>query len=128
MTALVLESAKPVIRRSFGEGVLSCVQFQREDAEYLAFGQAAHSFFAAYFLLCHASGEETRHTDVARLASEAWARTHGLDQERFGEFHELCENFASMHLANLETLLHVEHTLTLDVGDLLLTCTLDRID
>jgi hypothetical protein len=128
MTALALESAKAVIRRSLAESLLTCTEFEREDGEQLAFGTAFHSFAAAYILLCQSSGEETRHTDVARLSSEAWARTHGLLQSRYSEFMELCERWASSHLANLETLLHVEHTETLDVGFAILTATMDRID
>src|SRR5579859_661464 len=128
MTALAIESAKPVIRRSLAEGLLSCVQFQREDGEQLAFGQALHSFIAAYTLQCQAAGEETRLTDVSRLASEAWARTHGLLQSRWQEFLDLCQHFAESRPAQLGTLMHVEHTITLDVGFAIVTCTVDRID
>jgi hypothetical protein len=128
VTALALERDKPVIRRSLAENLLTCTEFEREDGEQLAFGTAFHSFAAAYILLCQSSGEETRHTDVARLSSEAWARTHGLLQSRYGEFMELCESWATSHMANLDTLLHVEHTETLDVGFAILTATLDRID
>lgn len=118
-----------VIRRSLAENLLTCPTFVREDNEVLAFGQAAHSFFAAYFLQCRAANEETRLTDVTRLAGEAWARTHGLQQGRFAEFMQLCEFFALTWEAGLETLSHLEHTETLEVGeDLLLTATMDRID
>lgn len=119
---------KPIIRRSLAEGLLSCVQFKREDSEQLAFGQALHSFIAAYTLKCQATGEETRMTDVAPLASEAWARTHGLQWSRWEEFLELCTHFADTHEASLSSLLRIEHTFTHDVGFALLTCTVDRLD
>jgi PD-(D/E)XK nuclease superfamily protein len=125
----VIEVAqKPVIRRSLAEGLLSCVQFTREDGEQLAFGQALHSFIAAYTLLCQAKGEETRLIDFSRLAAEAWARTHGLKQSRWQEFQDLCQHFAETRPASLSSLLHVEHTLTLDVGWAILVCTVDRLD
>ncbi len=99
-----------------------------DDGEQLAFGTALHAYIAAYTLLCKASGEETRFTDVSRLASEAWARTTGLLQARWSEFMDLAEHFAESRPANLDTLMHVEHTLTHDVGWAVLTCTVDRID
>ncbi len=130
MTALAIDvqNGRQIIRRSLAESLLTCTEFEREDGEQLAFGTAFHSFAAAYILLCQSSGEETRHTDVARLSSEAWARTHGLLQSRYSEFMELCERWATSTLANLDTLLHVEHTETLDVGFAILTATMDRID
>jgi hypothetical protein len=129
MSAVTLQPAqKPIIRRSLAEGLLACTQFEREDGEQLAFGQALHSFIAAYTLLCQASGEETRRTDVARLANEAWARTPGLLQSRWQEFMDLSEHFAETRPAQLETLMHIEHTITLDVGFAILSCTVDRID
>lgn len=128
MTALHVLPERPIIRRSLAESLLTCSVFEREDGEHLAFGQAFHSFAAAYTLQCQATNEETRQTDVARLGSEAWARTHGLLQSRYSEFMKLCESFAATHLANLDTLMHIEHTETLDVGWAILTCTLDRID
>lgn len=126
--ALAIESSKPIIRRSLAEGLLSCVQFVREDSEQLAFGQALHSFIAAYTLQCKAIGEETRLVDVYRLASEAWARTPGLLHSRWTEFVDLCQHFAETRPAELATLMHVEHTVTLDVGFAIVTCTVDRID
>lgn len=128
MTALSLVPDRRVIRRSLAEGLLSCTDFQREDGEQLAFGQAWHSFAAAYTLQCQSTREESRQTDVARLAREAWERQPGLDLSRYDEFMELCDYFAASHLANLETLTHIEHTDTLDVGFAILTCTYDRID
>jgi len=128
VTALAVESSKPIIRRSLAEGLLSCVQFKREDGEQLAFGQAVHSFIAAYTLQCKATGEETRLVDVGRLASEAWARTPGLLQSRWQEYMDLCQHFAESRPAQLQTLMHVEHTITLDVGFAILACTVDRID
>lgn len=128
MTALALESAKPVIRRSLAESLLACTQFEMDDGEQLAFGTGLHAFIAAYTLLCKEAGEETRFTDVSRLASEAWARTAGLLQSRWTEFMSLCEHFAETHPSELGTLMHIEHTLTHDVGWALLTCTVDRID
>lgn len=119
---------KPVIRRSLAESLLACAVFQREDGEHLAFGQAFHSFAAAYTLQCQATGEETRMTDISRLASEAWQRTPGLLWARYAEFLRLCEDFGATHQAGLATLMHVEYTETLDVGWAILTCTLDRID
>jgi hypothetical protein len=117
-----------IVRRSLAENLLSCVRYQREDSEVLAFGQAAHSFFAAYKLQCMATGEQTRLTDVARLAAEAWARTHGLDQNRYAEFMRLAEQWASARPTDLDTLMRVEHTETLDVGFAILTGTMDEID
>jgi len=128
VTALALQPDKPVIRRTLAENLLSCSVFEREDGEILAFGQAFHSFAAAYILQCQATNEETRLTDVPRLAAEAWQRTHGLLQSRFAEFINLCQGFAESHMANLGTLMHLEHTETLDVGWAVLTCTIDRID
>lgn len=128
MTALHVLPERPVIRRSLAESLLTCAVFEREDGEHLAFGSAFHSFAASYTLQCQATNEETRHTDVTRLGSEAWARTHGLRQGRYAEFMKLCDYFASTRTANLETLMHVEYTETLDVGWAILTCTLDRID
>lgn len=119
---------KPVIRRSLAESLITCPAFVREDGEQLAFGQAWHSFAATYILQCKATHEETRQTDVARLAAEAWIRTPGLLHSRLQEFIRLCERFAESHFANLETLTVVEHTETLDVGDMILTGTMDRID
>jgi len=128
LTALALQSDRPVIRRSLAESLLACTQFVMDDGEQLAFGTAIHAFIAAYTLLCKSSGEETRFTDVGRLAAEAWSRTEGLDQGRWPEFMALCEHFAETHPAELSTLMHVEHTLTHDVGWALLTCTVDRMD
>ena len=128
MTALHVMPERRIVRRSLAENLLSCVRFQREDGEMLAFGQAAHSFFAAYKLQCMATGEETRFADVDRFAAEAWARTHGLDQARYAEFMQLCERWAGGRLVNLDTLMHVEHTETLDVGFAILTGTMDEID
>lgn len=119
---------KPVVRRSLAEGLLACAQFTREDGEQLAFGQALHSFIAAYTLLCQAKGEETRLIDVSRLAAEAWARTHGLKQSRWQEFLDLCQHFGETRPATLSSLLYVEHTLTIDVGWAILVCTVDRLD
>jgi len=124
----VITGQKPVIRRSLAEGLLSCAQFVREDGEQLAFGQCLHSFIAAYTLLCQAKGEETLLTEVSSLAAEAWARTHGLKQSRWHEFLELCQHFAETRPANLSSLMHVEHTVTHDVGFAVLTCTMDRLD
>lgn len=123
-----LHAPKPIIRRSLAEGLLSCVQFKREDGEQLAFGQALHSFIAAYTLLCKESGEDTRLVDVPRLAGEAWSRMHGLLQSRWREFMDLCQHFAETRPTELATLMHIEHTITLDVGFAILTCTVDRTD
>jgi hypothetical protein len=128
VTALALSRDKPVIRRSLAESLLTCSVFEREDAEYLAFGQAFHSFAAAYQLHCRAIGEETSLVDVGRLANEAWHRTPGLMHGRWPEFMKLCDDFAQTHRAGLDSLLHVEHTEVLDVGWAILTCTIDRID
>lgn len=128
MAAAIQPAQKPIIRRSLAEGLLSCAQFKREDGEQLAFGQALHSFIAAYTLLCQAKGEETRMTDVARLAAEAWSRTHGLKHSRWQEFLDLCQHFAESRPASLESLMHVEHTLTVDVGFAIAVCTVDRLD
>ena len=128
MTALHVLPDRPVVRRSLAEHLLTCVRFKPEEGEQLAFGTAAHSFFAAYKLQCKATGEETRLTDVARLAAEAWGRTHGLDQGRYAEYMKLCDDWASARPTNLDTLMHVEHTETLDVGFAILTGTMDQID
>ena len=128
MSSLAIQSAKPVIRRSLAESLLTCSVFEREDAEYLAFGSAFHSFAATYQLHCKALGEETSLVDVARLANEAWHRTPGLLHNRWREFMQLCDDFAQSHRAGLDTLMHLEHTETLDVGWAILTCTIDRID
>jgi hypothetical protein len=130
MTALAVNvvNDRPIIRRSLAESLLACPQFQMDDGEQLAFGTSLHAFIAAYTLLCKSSGEETRFTDVSRLASEAWARTPGLLQSRYAEFMDLCDHFAETRPAELQTLMHVEHTLTHDIGWALLTCTVDRMD
>ena len=119
---------KPVVRRSLAEGLLACAQFVMEDGEQLAFGQAVHTFIAAYTLLCKATQEETRLTDVSRLAGEAWARTPGLLQGRWSEFVDLCQHVAESRPANLTTLMFVEHTLTHEEAGVTWVCTEDRID
>src|ERR1043166_1306529 len=128
---------KPVIRRSLAEAPPGCPRFPMEDSERLAFGQAFHTYAASYILHCQALGEESDLTAVFELARDAWARTRGLNQERCiqpqdgsrdAEFFDLCHRFSEANLAGLDTLQHVEHTLTYDVGFPLLTCTLDRLD
>ena len=127
--AEVLQVAnKPVIRRSLAEALLTCRDFEREDGEQLAFGQAAHSFFATYLHQCQATGEETRLTDVATLATAAWERTEGLDQNRWPEYMQLCQQFSETHTAELSTLTAYEHTEVVDVGFAFITGTMDRID
>ncbi len=127
MSALSL-ARKPEIRRSLAEGLLACSDFQREDSERLAFGIAAHDFFALYWRHLQAVREESDLTAVRGLAGQAWARTPGLLQSRYDEFMALAERFAETHLGNLRTLVAVEETQVLDVGWAVLTCTIDRID
>jgi len=127
MSVLQLQS-KPEIRRSLAEGLLACSDFQREDGERLAFGIAFHDFAAMYWRRLQAIREESDLTAVRGLAGEAWARTPGLLQSRYDEFMRLAERFAETHLGELATLTDVEYTEVLDIGDMVLTCTIDRID
>lgn len=128
MVTALQPQPRPIVRRSLAEGLLSCGQFEMEDGEALAFGTAIHSFLAAYTLLCKSTGEETRLTDVSRLAAEAWARTPGLLQSRWTEFIDLCAQVAESKQANLDSLMYIEHTLTHEEDGILFTCTFDRMD
>ncbi len=118
----------PAVRRSLAEGWASCPAFVMERSERLAFGQAAHLFIASYWRHLQAKGEETDMTGWTDLATEAWARTPGLLQSRFGEFMALCDHFTQTHMGEMDTLLAVEEPITRNVGWAVLVCTPDRID
>lgn len=119
---------RPVIRRSLWEALRQCAWFEREDNERLAFGSAFHDFAAMYWLLCLETRRDNLLTRVSRLAEQAWARQPGVLAARWPEFLLLCEQFAEAHPAELGSLMHIEQTLTLDVGWAILTGTFDRAD
>jgi hypothetical protein len=79
-------SEKPVIRRSMAEGLMTCPDYRLEQSEVLAFGRAFHLFVADYWRHLQAIGEESDLNSWELIASEAWARTPGLRQSRFGEY------------------------------------------
>lgn len=120
--------AVPTIRRSMAEGLATCPAFVMERSERLAFGQAVHTFIAAYWRRLQELGEESDLTGWPALAIDAWARTPGLRQSRWQEFEGLCERFAQSHLGDLHTLAAVEEPITRHVGWAVLVCTPDRID
>jgi PD-(D/E)XK nuclease superfamily len=120
--------AIPTIRRSLAEGLASCPSFVMERSERLAFGQAFHRFAAAYWRHLQAIGEETDMTGWRPLAQDAWARTPGLRQSRFAEYIGLAEKFVDTHVGELATLSEAEEPIPLNVGDMVLVCTPDRID
>jgi hypothetical protein len=120
--------AVPTVRRSMAEGWATCPAFVMERSERLAFGQAVHTFISTYWRHLQHIGEETDLTGWANLAIDAWARTPGLHQGRFDEYHGLCERFVQSHLGNLATLTAAEEPITLHIGWAVLNCTPDRID
>ena len=120
--------AKPEIRRSLAEGLLSCAQFQREDSEVLAFGTAVHTFVGSYWRHLQALGRDSDLTAVSGLASDAWARTTGLKQSRYREFMELCDRFGNTHLGSVDTIEAIEEPIVWDAAWAVLNCTPDRID
>jgi hypothetical protein len=121
-------SRKPEVRRSLAEGLVCCPQFRMEESEALAFGQAVHTFAAAYTRHLQAAGLDSDLAMVTALSSDAWARTLGLRQERWDEFMELCDLFARSHAIRVETILTVEQPLIRDVGFAIVNCTPDRVD
>jgi hypothetical protein len=120
---------KPILRRSAVQALLACTSYESGPSPNAALGSVVHDAIAAYLLTCRTGGEETRIADVEQLATEAFFRIpRGLDAGRLEEARMLVDRFARTHVADLATLLHVEKTLTHDVGFALVNGTVDRID
>jgi len=120
---------KPVVRRSLAQAWLSCTEYESDAGENAAFGTVAHDAIQRYTLSCLAHEEETRLGDVDRLAREAFfGVARGLSPHRLDDVRNLLDRFAHTHTANLDTLMHVEYTLTTEVPFAILTGTVDRLD
>jgi PD-(D/E)XK nuclease superfamily len=120
---------KPTLRRSEVQAILACTSYESGPSPNAALGSVVHDAIAAYILTCRTAGEETRLDQVEQLATEAFFRIpRGLDAGRLEEARMLLDRFARTHVAELATLLHVEKTLTHDVGFALINGTVDRID
>jgi hypothetical protein len=125
----VIQTPKPVLRRTEVQNLLSCTEWESGSSEAAAFGSAFHEAVAQYLLVCQTHREETRVADVEDIARDAFFRVaRGLDPARLDEFRTLVDQFARSHVAGLSTLMSIERTLTADVGFAVLTGTLDRLD
>jgi hypothetical protein len=125
----VAVKTKPVIRRSLAQGMLSCSQYESGAGENAAFGTVFHAAIAQYTLSCKAHREESRLADIDQIAKETFFRAPtGVAPHRLDELRDLLDFFARSHVADLHTLLHLEHTLTREEDFAILTGTVDRID
>jgi hypothetical protein len=118
----------PIVRRSEGESLIACPAYVGEESEAAAFGTAFHEFAASYQNYCRDTGQETAWTEIDRMASKYFFETGGVTPNRLDEYKALCDQWARTRLMELDTLIHVEHTITHTLEWAILRCTIDRVD
>jgi len=123
-----------VFRRSYVEGFLQCTEVERASGDNAEYGIAVHDAIHQYLRQCLSAREESRISDIPQIMIEVFARHGGVHPDRFGEAADMVEQYARSHLADIDTLLHVEgqpaleFQLTADLGWATFTGTCDRID